>query len=255
MRKQHELSVLSILFLVGIMLVATSAILAGTNQYSSSNVGGPEWARPFADGTCCSGLGPVRYHTMEFYVDTAGNYSVKSTQNGWDGYLFVYASPFDPSNQTVNFLAGDDDGSGGIGTSDIDSVALSANVTYVAVTTGFANGDEGSFTNVIAGPGGVFFGAYGAAAPSNGGTCLLDVPPGSVVGDAPFETQVYYEPGNVSPGVFLNPGTYIVAGQDQSETYYKIMLACSFVWVRKDVMQPSYQPPQNGAPLPTQIVG
>lgn len=254
MRKRHVLYVLALL-LAAFMLFPSSVIQAGTNQYSSSNVGGPEWVRPFADGTCCSGLGPVRYHSMEFYVDTAGSYSVNSVQNGWDGYLFVYVSPFDPLNQTANFVAGDDDGNGGIGTSDIDAIALAANVTYIAVTTGFANGDEGTFTNTITGPGGVYLGAYGAAALDTGGTCLLDVPAGSVVGDAPFQTQVYYEPGNVSPDLFLNPGTYIVVGQDASETYYKIMLACSFVWVRKDTMQPSYEQPQNGAPLPTQIVG
>jgi hypothetical protein len=84
--------------------------------------------------------------------------------------------------------------------------------------------------------------------------CFLNVPAGSVVGDAPFQTQVYYEPGNIAPGVLLNPGTYIVVGQDKSETYYKIVLACKFVWVEKSMMQPSYLPPQNGTPLPTRIV-
>ncbi len=85
--------------------------------------------------------------------------------------------------------------------------------------------------------------------------CTLTLPAGSVVGDAPFETQVYYEPGNASPGLFLNPGTYPVIGQDPTETYYQIMLACQFLWVRKDSMQPSYAAPQNGAPLPTTIIG
>lgn len=85
--------------------------------------------------------------------------------------------------------------------------------------------------------------------------CTLVVPLGSVVGDAPFSTQVYYEPGKASPGVMLNPGTYIVLGQDESESFYKIMLACQFVWVEKAAMQPSFQAPQNGAPLPTTIVG
>lgn len=253
MKKQHLFYTVMTLMVIGVLLATSVAVWAGTNGYSGSNVGGSEWARPFADGTCCSGLGPVRYTTQEFYVDTAGSYSVSSAQNGFDGYLFVYASPFDASNQTANFLAGDDDGNGGIGTSDIDAVALAANVTYVIVTTGFANGDEGTFTNTVTGPGEIYFGPY-APAISADGSCLLDVPAGSVVGDTPFQTQVYYEPGNVSPGVFLNPGTYIVVGQDESETYYKIMLSCQFVWVRKENMQPSYQPPQNGAPLPTQVV-
>ena len=86
------------------------------------------------------------------------------------------------------------------------------------------------------------------------GTCQLSAPVGSVVGEAPAGAQVYWSPGNASPGVVLNPGTYIVVGQDASETFYKVVLACQYVWVRKDTMQPSYQPPQNGAPLPTTIV-
>ncbi len=96
-------------------------------------------------------------------------------------------------------------------------------------------------------------GETGGEAPLPG--CTLPVPEGSVVGDTPYNAQVYYEPGNVSPGIFLNPGTYIVTGQDTSETYYQIVLACQFLWVPKDVMQPSYLPPQNGTPLPTRIVG
>ncbi len=84
-------------------------------------------------------------------------------------------------------------------------------------------------------------------------TCGLNIPSGSVVGEAPNGAQIYYAPGGIST-VTLNPGTYIVVGQDESETYYKIVLACQFVWVRKDTMQPSYQAPQNGMPLPTRIV-
>ncbi|MEP7293775.1 MAG: hypothetical protein ABI835_18450 [Chloroflexota bacterium] len=93
---------------------------------------------------------------------------------------------------------------------------------------------------------------YDAPAVAGAG-CTLGVPAGSVVGEAPLGAQVYYEPGNVT-NITLNPGTYIVVGQDESENYYKVMLACQFVWVQKNTMQPSYQPPQNGAPLPTTVV-
>ena len=116
--------------------------------------------RPFADGTCCSGLGPVKYTVQPFYVDVAGAYNISSAQTGgWDGYIFVYLTTFDPSNQTLNFVAGDDDGDGGIGTSDIDGLVLSADTIYQLVTTGFANGDEGAFMNTIDGPGNIFFSA------------------------------------------------------------------------------------------------
>ncbi len=94
----------------------------------------------------------------------------------------------------------------------------------------------------------IFNGQFG------GGACSLPIPSGSVVGEAPLGAQVYYAPGQASPGVVLNPGTYTVIGQDASETYYQVVLACQTVWVRKDTMQPSYQAPQNGAPLPTRVV-
>ncbi len=89
---------------------------------------------------------------------------------------------------------------------------------------------------------------------ASGPVCTLPVPEGSVVGDIPFSAQVYYAPGSASPGVLLNPGTYIVIGQDASETYYEIVLACQYVWVLKSNVQPSYQAPQNGAALPTRII-
>jgi hypothetical protein len=85
--------------------------------------------------------------------------------------------------------------------------------------------------------------------------CSVAIPEGSVVGDAPFGAQVYWSPGNVSPGVILNPGTYHVIGQDESQTFYKLFFNCQYIWVLKDTMQPSYLPPQNGAPLPTRIIG
>lgn len=129
-----------------------------TVSYGGTNAGGPEWTRPFADGTCCSGLGPVRYHVQAFSVDTAGNYTLSSVQDGWDGYIFVYHTNFDPLNQTVNFVAGDDDGSGGIGTSEITGVALNPGVTYYFVTTAFELGDEGTFTNTLTGPGTITIG-------------------------------------------------------------------------------------------------
>ncbi|MEZ4669368.1 MAG: hypothetical protein R3E39_15795 [Anaerolineae bacterium] len=153
--KATLLSIGSILLL---SLAMVLPVLAGTGSYSGTNVGGGSWARPFADGTCCSGLGPVLYHSQPFYVGTSGNYDVSSVQSGWDGYIFIYRNSFDPTNQSTNFVAGDDDGIGGIGTSNIDAVALTAGTTYFLVTTGFANGDEGTFTNTITGPGTVTIG-------------------------------------------------------------------------------------------------
>ena len=51
-----------------------------------------------------------------------------------------------------------------------------------------------------------------------------------------------------------NKTEVVINGLDATETYYKIVLACQFVWVPKNMLQPSFQAPQNGAPLPTRIV-
>lgn len=126
--------------------------LLATVNYSATTVGGPNWARPFADCTGTSALGPVNYHTQPFTVTVSGNYSVSSIQDGWDGFLFVYQNVFTPGQPNTNCVAGNDDAAG-IGTSEIPSVALTAGTTYIVVTTAFENGEEGSFTNTISGPG------------------------------------------------------------------------------------------------------
>jgi hypothetical protein len=103
-------------------------------------------------------------------------------------------------------------------------------------------------------PSGTPYSFCGGGAVVNPNVCSVPIPAGSVVGEAPLGAQVYWAPGNVSPGLVLNPGTYHVIGQDASETYYKLFFNCMYIWVRKDTMQPSYLPPQNGAPLPQRIV-
>ena len=61
---------------------------------------------------------------------------------------------FDPMNQSLNFVAGNDDGNAGIGSSDFTTM-LTPGVDYFLVTTAFSNGDFGNFTNTITGPGDV----------------------------------------------------------------------------------------------------
>ncbi len=92
-----------------------------------------------------------------------------------------------------------------------------------------------------------------AALPLASDACL-PVPDGSVVGDTPYQAQVYWAPAKVSPGIFLNPGTYWVIGEDDTHQFYKILLSCQDVWVLKQDFQPSQQAPQNGTPLPTRAV-
>ncbi len=130
---------------------SVAATPQNTVNYTGTNVGGVSWDRPFADGTCCSALGPVLLSTQAFSVSANDTCDITSVQTGFDGYLFVYRAPFNPATQTVNFVAGDDDGAGGIGTSEIIGVPLTAG-NYIAVTTGFEAGDEGSFANSIVCP-------------------------------------------------------------------------------------------------------
>lgn len=89
--------------------------------------------------------------------------------------------------------------------------------------------------------------------PNYGNVCL-PLTAGAVVGDMPFDTQAFYEPGKQANDVVVNAGTYWVLGADESGQYYKILLACQYLWVPVDSMQPSFQPPWQGQPLPTTLV-
>ncbi len=79
------------------------------------------------------------------------------------------------------------------------------------------------------------------------------LPDGAVVGAMPLGGQAFYAPGKVT-NITINPGTYWVIGEDESGQYYEILLACQYLWVPIDTMQPSYQPPWSGEPLPTRVV-
>ncbi len=81
-------------------------------------------------------------------------------------------------------------------------------------------------------------------------TCL-QLTANAVVGQMASATQAYWAPGKISPDVVINAGTYWVLGTDSSGQYYKILLACQYLWVPVDSMQPSFQLPWNGQPLPT----
>jgi hypothetical protein len=128
--------------------------VAGSASYSGTNVGGDLWDRPVGAGPSISGLGPVAYSVQAFTVSASGAYDLTSVQD-YDGYIHLYANSFDAGDQLANLLAGNDDGAGGIGTSDLLGRTLNAGTTYFLVTSGFAAGDEGTFTNTISGIGDV----------------------------------------------------------------------------------------------------
>ncbi|MFC7358256.1 HYR domain-containing protein, partial [Jejudonia soesokkakensis] len=113
------------------------------------------WDRPVGTGPTISGLGPVSYHVYgPFMVSSDGNYTIDSTQD-YDGYIHLYEIAFDPTDQLTNLLAGNDDGPGGIGTSQIVDQPLVTGTEYFLVTSAFAAANFGNFTNSITGPGSV----------------------------------------------------------------------------------------------------
>jgi len=135
-------------FAAAVLVAGSLSAHAAPLVYSDSNESGLFWARPVGAGPSISGLGPVQYHLQPFFTDTSGLYDISSVQS-YDGYLHLYAGSFDPLDQLAGLIAGDDDGVGGIGTSDIDAIGLIALTQYFLVTSGFAAGDYGTFTNTI----------------------------------------------------------------------------------------------------------
>lgn len=129
-------------------------------QVSTASLTGPSWSalsggalsgRPFADGTCCSGLntsGPTEVIT--FTVDVTGSYTINSTQTGWDGYIHLFTDPLNIATIST-FIDGSDDCIG-VGTSCI-TATLTAGQTYYLYTSGFDNPDNGPFTTDFSGPG------------------------------------------------------------------------------------------------------
>lgn len=98
----------------------------------------------------------VAYHSFNFRVDTGGTYLFGSQQVGFNGFLILYAYPFDPSNGIANFVAANDnfDIPGELEPRfSLFSVAILPNVRYELVTTGFDNTQFGRFNNFIIGPG------------------------------------------------------------------------------------------------------
>lgn len=150
------------------VLVVAGAAFADSVTYTGNTETSADgsWMRPDADFTMID-TGTVLYSVQSFNVTADGLYDITSIQgldsNGaqFDGFIFLYASSFDPVDQLSNGVAGDDDGAGGTGTSDLLDVNLSAGTTYFLVTSAFDPGStafgsgSGPFSNTIEGPGDV----------------------------------------------------------------------------------------------------
>jgi hypothetical protein len=132
--------------LAGLVLSVSGFANAGL-IYSDTNITGNFWARTLGTSTMISGLGPVQFHAQEFFTDTSGLFDFSSIQS-YDGYLHLYELVFNPTSQSTNLLAANDDGVSGIGSSDFSYVLISMR-QYILITSSFSAGENGTFTNTI----------------------------------------------------------------------------------------------------------
>lgn len=120
-----------------------------------------QFFRPIGSGPVITTNGPNTYELYgPFTVDTAGNYTFTNTYTtaGYDGYIFLYETCFDPLDQLTNLLAGNDDFNG-VGGSQIADFPLVTGTEYYIVTSGFNSADFGDYTLDITGAGTVTCGA------------------------------------------------------------------------------------------------
>ena len=228
--------------LVILLAIAVGSVFADSITVTGTiDPGDPTMPVIFISDPNCTGQGvsPVHYEAYTLNVPTAGVYTFTLNSAGGFASLYLFAGSFDPANGFPTCIAGANDNP------PIFSESLDPAITYYVVPFDDTFDQLGGTYELI---------IDGFPAAPAGSDCSTPIPDGSVVGEAPLGAQVFWAPGQESPGLVLNPGTYHVIGQDASETYYKLFFNCQYIWVRKDTMQPSWLPPQNGAPLPQRIV-
>jgi hypothetical protein len=90
-----------------------------------------------------------------------------------------------------------------------------------------------------------------------GGAPCLPLTSNAVVGRIQFDTAIYWAPGKVSPGLTINAAntqTLWVLGVDESGEYYKVLLACQYLWLPVGSIGPNFDNVWQGRPLPTTVV-
>ncbi len=135
---------------VAVLLLSGAGAFADTAQsylgkttLSSPTFNRPGQSSPFA----LSGV-ITHYHVQEFELPSSSTCYVYSAQSN-DGYLHLYQGTFNPASPLTNLFAGDDDGDLGVGTSQLESLSLTAG-HYALVTSSFGGGTSvGTFQNTI----------------------------------------------------------------------------------------------------------
>jgi hypothetical protein len=85
----------------------------------------------------------------------------------------------------------------------------------------------------------------------------IDLTKGAVVGSVVASAPLHWEPveGSLIDSLSLPVGqTFWVLGHDEAEAFYKVVVACSTVWVPFDSLGPNYAAPWFGAALPDIVV-
>ncbi|MCK6580392.1 MAG: hypothetical protein L6Q98_20045 [Anaerolineae bacterium] len=254
-RKIIASSILALVVLVGAGMALAAASGSFVFDYvgdAGDNADGPQFdvtlVGPTDDGSGCDQVIMMMFDSSGTVVDIDPNCIIGTTGSNDGDYGVV----FSPVSRPITFSLFDVTGAqmtvlSGMSESD------PAYTAYVLANGVCLDEDyEDASANLAGLPTLSPYVVCGGGAVTAAG-CSLALPSGSVVGEAPLGAPIYYAPGQVTR-MTLNPGTYWVIGMDASGEYYKIVLACQYVWVPVASMQPSYQAPQNGAPLPTRVV-
>lgn len=142
------------------LLLPVVTAAADTLSWSGIMVESFSFQRPTEDGSAVADVGPVNYQAASIFVDQTGVYTITSEQRifaeseWWDGFLVLYAAPFDPQRPLRNLIAANDDGPEGFATSQI-TTHLVAGVVYRVVTTQAQPRGAAidNFENTVTGPG------------------------------------------------------------------------------------------------------
>lgn len=158
---------------LGLSLLAAPA-MADVVNINGDTTGDPTFNRALTGvpPTGLSGVGTaVSYEVTAFTVSQAGSYDFLMnavSPTNWDTYLHLYQGAFNPAAALTNVLIGNDDFPT-IGISGF-SYNLAAGASYFAVASGFDNGDAGTYTLRISGPGAV---TVGGAVPEPASWALM----------------------------------------------------------------------------------
>lgn len=148
------------LTLATIALSLPLAAAADTLTWTGNLTVGASYQRPTEDGQAIADQGPVRYQAASIFVDRTGVYTLTSDTRVfldeiWDGFLALYAAPFAPGQPLANFVAADDEGPEGFGTSQITTTLVAGVIYRVVTSTAEGPAAQFNFVNTITGPGNV----------------------------------------------------------------------------------------------------